>query len=86
MEEPKWLKSKIKNSNRIEYMQCVVADRLKRELDTRIREMEQSDTDMKNPHITLRIRSEGWRASLTKVHEVRASLDEHRATCSICKP
>jgi hypothetical protein len=58
--------------------------RLTNDLTDKVRQMMQSDANMKNPEITLRIRSEEWRASTVKVAEARTKLLQHRADCTMC--
>jgi hypothetical protein len=65
-------------------MPCPIGMRLTKDLTDKVRQMVQSDANMKNPKITLRIRSEEWRTSTTKVAEARTKLLQHRADCAMC--
>jgi hypothetical protein len=65
-------------------MLCPIGMRLTNDLTDKVRQMMQSDANMKDPKITLRIRSEERRASTTKVAEARTKLLRHRGDCTMC--
>lgn len=65
-------------------MLCPIGMRLTKDLTDKVRQMIQSDANMKNPKITLRLRSEEWRTSTAKVAEARTKLLQHRADCTMC--
>jgi hypothetical protein len=65
-------------------MLCPIGKRLTDDLTEKVRQMVQSDANMKNPKITLRIRSEDWRTATVKVDEARTRLLQHRSDCAAC--
>jgi hypothetical protein len=65
-------------------MLCPIGTRLTNDLTDKVRQMMQSDANMKNPNITLRIRGEEWRTSTVKVAEARTKLSQHRSDCAVC--
>jgi hypothetical protein len=65
-------------------MLCPIGTRLINDLTQKVKQMMQSDVNMKNPNITLRIRGEEWRASTVRLAEARNRLSQHRADCTIC--
>jgi hypothetical protein len=65
-------------------MLCSTGKRLTGDLAEKVRQMMKSDANMKDPTITLRIRSEDWQVAADKVGEARAMLLQHQSNCHIC--
>jgi hypothetical protein len=65
-------------------MICTTGQRLGDELTEAIHLLGISDADMKNPKITLRIRSERWKIASARVSEARDRILRHRSECPLC--
>jgi len=65
-------------------MICPIGTRLINDLERAVQQLVQSDANMKDPKITLRIRGEDWRSSTVKIAEARTKLLEHRSGCTVC--
>jgi hypothetical protein len=65
-------------------MLCPIGIKLTKDLAERVQQMVQSDANMKNPKITLRLRGEEWRTATLRVAEARTRLLEHRSGCPSC--
>jgi hypothetical protein len=57
---------------------------LRDKLSDAVESLMKSDSDMKNPAITLRIRDARWKAAATLVSEIRKDLSRHQAECPFC--
>jgi hypothetical protein len=68
----------------LKFMPCPIGKRLTDDLAQKVQQMVQSDANMKNPKITLRIRGEDWKSATLKVAEARARLQQHQSDCAIC--
>jgi hypothetical protein len=65
-------------------MLCMTGMKLRDRLDDAVKSLVKSDTDMKNPAITLRIRDARWKAAATLIDEIRNDLSQHQAECPSC--
>jgi hypothetical protein len=63
---------------------CTAGLKLKEKLSDAVESLMKSDSDMKNPAITLRIRDARWKAAATLVSEIRNDLARHQAECPFC--
>jgi hypothetical protein len=63
---------------------CTAGMKLRDRLCDAVESLMKSDSDMKNPAITLRIRDARWKAAATLVSEVRSELSRHRLECPFC--
>ena len=63
---------------------CTAGLKLKETLSDAVESLVKSDSDMKNPAITLRIRDARWKAAATLVSEIRNDIARHQAECPSC--
>jgi hypothetical protein len=63
---------------------CTAGMKLKDRLSDAVESLMKSDSDMKDPAITLRIRDARWKASATLVSEIRKEISRHQTECPFC--